>query len=118
MPGKKVKADEPVYTRDWAAIKAELQEAREKELANRVEFQSKVLSGEWILRASVATAIGNVFSGWRTQVLCADTALGDIVSSTLGVQSQSHTVRSIMQKRAYEMINEMVERIQADIKNA
>jgi hypothetical protein len=90
---------------DWSAVKALLQERKEKGLADRVETQTRIISGDLVLRDVLSLAVGNIYATDRTQVLVLDESTGHLIGSLLGIpENENHNVRKIMGDLAYDMM--------------
>jgi len=120
MPRKKQlynkKPDNNTLSGDWSAIKAELRERKECFLADRVEIQAKIISGELILRNLYKSVMGNIYTIYRTTVLTIDESNGHLVSAILGIP-EDHKIREIMSCLAYEMIGDIIKDLEMFLQN-
>ena len=90
---------------DWAVVKAELQEKKEKYLADRIELQTQIFKGDLILRTIVTANVSQIFATWRNQVLSLDLTAGDIIANL--INSTAHETRKILSELSYEMTREI-----------
>jgi hypothetical protein len=107
------------FSGDPLIIKAELQELRELGLADRIELQTRIISGDLVLREAVALAIGRVFGVYRNILLTLDESYGEVIGGILGVpEGERHSVRNIISDFEYGAINELKKKLEAVIKNS
>ena len=101
---------------DWSTEKAKLQDLKEQQLADRVQLQAEILSGELIPRVLISKTASQIFANYRVTVLVADDTLGEMISIFLGIKSEAFIVRKIMSEVAYKMINEIVKDVENYVK--
>jgi len=95
---------------------ARLRERKEKALADRVQIQAQILSGDLVLCNTVTLAIGSIYATYRTQFLCIDTSLGDTIAAIFNMPDNVHTVRKIMSDMSYAAMRKQKEGLEAFIK--
>jgi len=100
---------------DPSSVLAALLENKEKALADRAELTAKTINGDFVLCVTVGSVIGNIFSTYRTQVVCIDETLGDIIAAVFGASENVHEIRKIMSAQAYGMMGELEKQLEAFI---
>jgi hypothetical protein len=103
---------------DPASVYAELLENRTRAQADRAELQARILDGGLILKVSVTALLGNIFSTYRSQVVCIGDTLADSIAAVFGVTDKTHEIRKIMNDRAYGLIGEIQKSLTGFIKTA
>jgi len=101
---------------DPSSVLAALLENKEKAQADRAELQAKIINGDLILKIAVTSIFGNIFSTYRSQVVCLDDALSDVIAAVFNTSEKVHEIRKIMSNMAYGMIRELQEQLTAFIK--
>jgi len=101
----------------WADVKAELQEKKERELADRVQLQTEIMRGDFVLRSITASVLGGIFSVYRSQFLIIGESIGDTISALIGVK-EAHKIRRLMSDQCYTDVGEITKKAEAFITKA
>jgi len=95
----------------------ELQERLEQLRADRLMAQAQVLRGDLVPRVAFSSAMGNALQIYRTHVTEIDMALGATIGAVLGVpENEMHKLRTVMSEMAYNMVGEIVKKLEKFIK--
>jgi len=110
------KQAQPAPDGDRSSVLAELRERKEKQLADRIQLQTDIMCGGFVLRETVASAIGNIYALYRRQFLELDLSLGDVFCAVMSIpENESHNIRKIMSDLAYSTIRELQKQLVAFI---
>jgi len=88
---------------DPSIVKAELQELKEKGLTERLEIQTKVFSGEFMLRSDFRRIFGRLMTTYRSQVLILDMRVDGVIAAIF--TTNDALIRKIIVDISYETIN-------------
>ena len=101
--------DDGAQSRDWATVKAELQELKEKAMADRLQVLNAITKGELVSQKEFSLTIGNIFAVYRRQFLVISDSLADTVAGLLGITETSGTIaiKKILDDASYEIVKEI-----------
>ena len=97
---------------DPSSALAILKEAKEKALADNLDVQNNIATGNLVPRDLVANTLGHIFATYRRQFLVISDSSGTVVSYTLGVKDTA-SILSIV-----KIISDVSYWVMSDLKKA